>query len=520
MKRIARVAGEQGWDADAVVRHAELVALLRARLSPAMAALFANPKLVDGGVEWYSDLSGQPQPFTSLNATEATRIRSLLQERLDSIRQLADRLEREGGSAGQVQAALLRRAAREPDPADLYALNGQPVLTVWGPEPSPPPPAPVAEPNPVFAAANPPSVVPDKSRRRGCRWLLLASLLSALLAVLLWWLYCPWPRDLIAELEQKLAAAGEDCVALEAVKKDPLWQEIEPHLEPFRARLQQVWDQHCVKKPEPEPEPQPEPVPEPEPPPAPEPPPPPPPPPPPDPCVEARKKQTTEMVMVFDASLSMEFSMNLDPQVATDLFYSGGRDCFDPAARAQLEWAGYGYICDRLTAPPRRMSLAKAAVQTVLKSLPKDVSVGVVLIEDCPAARSIGFFSPSKRADLLSRMEAIQSVGSTPLADSVARAGAMLDGANRDAYMLVISDGEESCNGDPCAVAAQLAAAKPRLKINVVDIMNVGAGNCLARATGGKVFPATQAKQVAVRMREAVQDLIGPDCPAPAAVPP
>jgi len=446
VKRIARVLVAQGSDMEAVTRHAELVALLRTHFSPVTAALFAQPKLFEGGVEWYSDLGGQPVPFSSLSITEAARAHRQLQERLASIRQLADRLEQEGGAEKQTRAAMLRRAARDPDSATWYTLNGQPLLTVWGPEPAIVDPVPVADPPAnasTVAAPLPPESMPIPPRRRGCFWPLLVLLLIALLAALLWWLFCPLAREPVVD----------------AQAPDPIPTTV--------------------------------------------------------PCV---KELPPELVLLFDASLSMEFSMNMDPAEASKLFYEGGAgDCFDADKRLRLEAAGRGHICTELTAPPQRMSVAKTAAQLVLRKLPAELSVGIVLIEDCPAARPVGFFSPAQRADLLRQIDAIHSVAGTPLADGVAKAGAMLDGVNRDAFMLVISDGEEACKQDPCAVALQLAATKPRLKINVVDIANVGAGNCLASATGGKVFMATQVDQVATRIQEALQDLMASaNCVVPA----
>jgi hypothetical protein len=76
--------------------------------------------------------------------------------------------------------------------------------------------------------------------------------------------------------------------------------------------------------------------------------------------------------------------------------------------------------------------------------------------------------------------------------------------------MLVVSDGEESCGQDPCAVAAQLARVKPYLKINVVDIMGTGAGNCLASATGGKVYTAKNVNDLSLMTNQAAEDVLGP----------
>jgi len=74
----------------------------------------------------------------------------------------------------------------------------------------------------------------------------------------------------------------------------------------------------------------------------------------------------------------------------------------------------------------------------------------------------------------------------------------------------VISDGKESCKGDPCLTARHIARAKPMLTINVVDITGTGAGNCVAAATGGKVFTAKNAQQLNTMLRRATQEVRGP----------
>ena len=59
-------------------------------------------------------------------------------------------------------------------------------------------------------------------------------------------------------------------------------------------------------------------------------------------------------------------------------------------------------------------------------------------------------------------------------------------------------------------MAQQLAAAKPRLKINVVDILGTGAGNCVAAATKGRVFTANNADQLVRMLGKAASEVQGP----------
>jgi len=215
-----------------------------------------------------------------------------------------------------------------------------------------------------------------------------------------------------------------------------------------------------------------------------------------------------EMAIVFDASGSMRFSLNVTDE---QLRQAGQAAALEGMMRQFGLGGGGPGILEQLTREPRRISAAKRATQAVVGRLPDDMSTGLVLVEECPAARSVGMFPPGARGALLGQIQGIEPRGGTPLADGIARAGQLVDGVTREATIVVISDGAESCGGDPCAVAAALKRAKPYLTINVVDITGTGAGNCVAQATGGKVFTANNAEELALQTQRAVQDAMGPE---------
>lgn len=558
VKRIARLGSEHYSAGEALAGYDELVRLLKPHLPPATVALFARPKPAEGGiVEWYSELGGQPVPFSQLSAAEAAAVKRLLDERLDSLQQLAARLETRGDD-GRQQAALLRQAARYPDLGTLYSLNGQPVLTFWGyglktAEPpvmpasaaglaeaagaAPLPSAPLAE----QAAAG---VAGAPKKRRWWPWLLLLLLLG-LLAAVLWWLFCR---------EEEPVAPTQTSPAIEQPREEPPREE--PAVEP-----PPVEEPPAAPAPEPPAEPEPQPEPEPA----------PPPPPPPDPLEELAKKVSAtqdcnalqkmltsekqlqgkepkavalrqqisdtlnrnckkqmieqaknlcpgqrpkelapELIIVFDASGSMDFSLKAsreDIQRAEQMLRQMGNA--GPAGQLVGVLAGMATL-EHLRREPKRITVAKQATGAVVQRIPRDVNIGMVMIERCPGARSAGYFTPGQRGSLMGQIQGIRPVEGTPLADGVARAGQMLDGVNKESVMLVVSDGEESCGQDPCAIARQLARSKPHLKINVVDIMGTGAGNCLAQATGGRVFTARNVNELAVMTTQAAQDVLGP----------
>jgi hypothetical protein len=59
-------------------------------------------------------------------------------------------------------------------------------------------------------------------------------------------------------------------------------------------------------------------------------------------------------------------------------------------------------------------------------------------------------------------------------------------------------------------VAQALAAAEPKLKINLLAIDGTGAGNCLAAATKGRGFTARNAAIGVSSLRRVSPEVIGP----------
>lgn len=220
-------------------------------------------------------------------------------------------------------------------------------------------------------------------------------------------------------------------------------------------------------------------------------------------------EQAPEVVVLFDASGSMEWAVDMTDAEGEQ--YQQQREAQAMAqALGQLFGLPGGGVAGAIPVSRQRITAAKSATRAVVQSLPSDVSVGMVLIRGCPVSTSVGFYPPAQRAGLLSQLDSVSPQGGTPLGDGVRRAAAMVDGRSKDAVMVVLSDGRDSCEVDPCAVAAQIARSQPRLKINVVDIQGNGAGACLARATGGRLYSATSADEVAKVTREAAQDAAVP----------
>lgn len=293
--------------------------------------------------------------------------------------------------------------------------------------------------------------------------------------------------DPLADLRRKVQAAGNNCESLQAALKDKALVGEDAQVTELRRDVTERLQTHCKEKLIREAK---------------------------NLCPGQRPKELApELALVFDASGSMRYGLSVSPR---DL-QRAPAELMQEMLR-QLGGAsggGGGFDPQRLTREPTRMTAAKQAAISLVQRAPSDANIGLVRVEgqQC-SARSAGFYAPARRGQLIGELQGLQADGGTPLADGVAKGGQMLDGVQREALMVVISDGAESCGRDPCAVARQLKQAKPYLKINVVDITGTGGANCLAQITGGRVFTARSADEVAAMTREASREAMGPaNCP-------
>lgn len=450
-------------------QHPRLYALLRQHLSAQIASTFAEavPSADGQMVEFYSDLNGQPLPFTQAPAPLQAKVSQTLQDRLQTVRQLADRLAAQGQKD---EAALLRAAAVTPEPRFVAIVGDHPVISNWGSAGRLPTPAPAATATTGTAAAT--------VAAGGMRWLwpLLLLLLLLLLAGLLWWWFntrfhmetpppevpasvpdaTVVPEDPNAALREKIARLEADLAARLAACPKP---------EPLPAPVPDVT---------PEPPPLPDPVPLPE--------------------ITAPEKKSPEKKAEKPPEKPVEKPAEKPVEKPAEKApaKTAAKGC--PDSRQSWEAPevvflvdGSGSMADRGTGGRTRMDEAKTAVRDALKTLPSDVDAGLLTFGDCAGIDNYNFFKASERPRLQGHVDRLSPQNATPLARGLQRAGNMVDGNSVDSVLVVVSDGDDTCGGDPCAVARALKAQKPRLTINVVDVGD-GKAACIAKATGGKVF--------------------------------
>jgi Mg-chelatase subunit ChlD len=148
-----------------------------------------------------------------------------------------------------------------------------------------------------------------------------------------------------------------------------------------------------------------------------------------------------------------------------------------------------GSMEEPIAGAANRLEAAKRAIGDLLDGLPGDVDVGLVEFRDCKRIRRDRFYSEGERGQLKAQVDSLEPGRGTPLARAVERAGSILS-SQAPGVIVVVTDGEDSCGGDPCAAARAIKQKRPNVVINVIDIGSGGASPaaCMAEITGGRVY--------------------------------
>ncbi|MFG2121036.1 VWA domain-containing protein [Streptomyces sp. NPDC048710] len=163
-----------------------------------------------------------------------------------------------------------------------------------------------------------------------------------------------------------------------------------------------------------------------------------------------------------------------------------------------------------------RMSAAKQAFNEVLDATPKEVQLGIRTlganyrgndrITGCKDTEQLYPVGPLNRTEAKTAVATLAPTGWTPIGPALQKAAADLDGGDGTRRIVLISDGEDTCQPlDPCEVAREIAAKGIGLTIDtlglVPDAKTRDQLSCIADATGGTYTD--------VRHKEELSDRVG-----------
>ena len=107
---------------------------------------------------------------------------------------------------------------------------------------------------------------------------------------------------------------------------------------------------------------------------------------------------------------------------------------------------------------------------------------------------------------MLRIIQAINPRGRTPLTESVRQAAEVLDYTKREAVVVLVTDGEETCGRDPCKTAVALKKAGHGLTVHVVGYRDGTGGyfksRCMADETGGQFVSASTEDELVKALRK------------------
>lgn len=172
-----------------------------------------------------------------------------------------------------------------------------------------------------------------------------------------------------------------------------------------------------------------------------------------------------------------------------------------------------------------RIQEARRAVRDAVPDIAPYRRVGLMVYGPGPlgACSNIDLrFAPMANAAdaLIGEVDALQPKGLTPLTTAVEQAAEVLDYRTQPAVVVLVTDGNETCGGRPCALGARLASGAQDLTVHVIGFKVVvdffswdnpeqetyDGGNtvakCLADATGGMFVSTETVDELAAALRD------------------
>lgn len=153
-----------------------------------------------------------------------------------------------------------------------------------------------------------------------------------------------------------------------------------------------------------------------------------------------------------------------------------------------------------------KVEIARDAVDGMLDSWNPESSLGLIAYGhrrrgDCEDIELLIAPDGFDRAAISRTVRGLNALGMTPITAAVRRAAEELRYTEQKATVILVSDGEETCKADPCALGQELEAQGIDFTAHVIgfDLPDGPARQqleCLATRTGGRYFDARDAGQL------------------------
>ncbi|WP_284179739.1 VWA domain-containing protein [Rhabdaerophilum sp. SD176] len=175
-----------------------------------------------------------------------------------------------------------------------------------------------------------------------------------------------------------------------------------------------------------------------------------------------------------------------------------------------------------------KLQIARDALRSVLAGTPADAEIGLLAYGhrekgNCADIELVVPPGKGKAAAVSEAAARLKFLGKTPLTEAVRQAAVSLRYTEEKATVILITDGVETCQADPCALAEELAKAGVGFTAHVVGFgLSREEGRkvaCLAEKTGGRYIPAGNAGDLQDALRRTVSVPPRPEAAPPVKLP-
>ena len=184
-----------------------------------------------------------------------------------------------------------------------------------------------------------------------------------------------------------------------------------------------------------------------------------------------------------------------------------------PTARVMIVLDASGSMWGRIGGKPK-IAIARDVIREILNGWDPKMDLGLTVYghRRKGSCSDIQTLIPVGRPDAKAIMRAVDGLnpkGKTPLSAAVRRAAEALKYTEERATVILVSDGRETCGADPCAVGRALEKTGVDFTAHVIGFdvkRSEQAGlRCLAKATGGRFFPAKDAAGLRKALKRTVK---------------
>ena len=157
-----------------------------------------------------------------------------------------------------------------------------------------------------------------------------------------------------------------------------------------------------------------------------------------------------------------------------------------------------GSLAEGMAAKIRRIDEVRKALNQVLPGVARVRRIGLITYGPGPYQQCNVMLNlrpmPNAAQPIMDSVNALSPAGKTPLAAAVEQAAEVLDFRAKPGAVIVLTDGEETCGGAPCALGKMLAAEGVQLTVHVIgfhltafwtDGQSALDVRCLAEESGG-----------------------------------